>query len=60
MFSTVDKDYMGLPHPFTALCVGATMCGKTQYLARLIEHRDSVIVPNVERLSIHIKNTLIE
>ena len=50
MFSSVDKDFMSYRHPFTCIVVGASMCGKTEYLAKLIEHRDVAITPTVQRV----------
>lgn len=50
MFQFVDEKYSKFRHPFTALCVGATMTGKTTYLAKLIEHKDDMISPNVSRV----------
>ena len=50
MFQSVDDTYLKFRHPFTALCVGATMCGKTQYLSKLIAHRETAIVPPVKRV----------
>ena len=50
MEKNVDVQFVKFRHPFTALCVGPTMCGKTHYLAQLIKHRDAVITPNVQRV----------
>ena len=46
----VDGKYVAFRHPFTCLCAGPTMCGKTHYLANLIKHRNQVIQPNVQRV----------
>ena len=50
MFQTVNESYVKFRHPFTALCVGATMSGKTQYIAKLIAHKNEMIIPSVERV----------
>lgn len=49
-FQCVDTKYALFRHPFTCLCVGPTMAGKTQYIANLIKYKDSVIIPNVHRV----------
>jgi hypothetical protein len=46
----VDQKYIGFRHPFTCICVGPTCSGKTQYIAKLIRHKDAVITPNVTRV----------
>lgn len=46
----VDAKYVVFRHPFTCLCIGPTMAGKTRYIANIIQHKDSVIVPNVKRV----------
>ena len=46
----VDQKYIGFRHPFTCICVGPTCSGKTQYIAKLIQHKDAVITPNVTRV----------
>ena len=46
----VENKYMAFRHPFTALCVGSTCCGKTHYIAKLIKYKDKVIFPNVQRV----------
>ena len=46
----VDSNFAGFRHPFTCLCIGPTMAGKTQYLANLIKYKDQVIFPNVKRV----------
>ena len=50
MFQSVDNAYVKFRHPFTALCVGATMSGKTRYLAKLIAFKDDMIVPRIQRV----------
>ena len=47
---TVNIKYQAFRHPFTCMCVGPTMAGKTNYLLRLIQHKDSAIQPNVKRV----------
>ena len=47
---TFDNKFVVFRHPFTCLCIGPTMAGKTIYLAKLIKHRHSMIVPNVQRV----------
>ena len=47
---SVDAKYAVLRHPFTCLCVGPTMAGKTRYIANIIKHKDSVILPNIDRV----------
>ena len=49
MFPCIEEKYVYFSHPFTSLCVGPTMSGKT-YLAKLIKHRDEMIIPNVQRV----------
>lgn len=34
-----------LKHPFTMMVVGPTMCGKTEWVSKLIEHKASLIYP---------------
>ena len=46
----VEQHYVKFRHPFTCLCVGATMSGKTHFLAKLIQHKDDVISPTVQRV----------
>ena len=46
----VDSKYVVFRHPFTCLCIGPTMSGKTKYICDIIKHKDSVIVPNVKRV----------
>lgn len=46
----VEQHYASFRHPFTCLCVGATMSGKTHFLAKLIQYRDVVISPRVQRV----------
>lgn len=50
MFQTVDQTFLKFRHPFTAICVGATMSGKTHYLAKLIANKDEMICPPVQRV----------
>ena len=45
-----NKKYAVFRHPFTCLCIGPTMAGKTMYLAKLIKHRHTMIQPNVQRV----------
>lgn len=47
---SVDAQYAAFRHPFTCLCVGPTMAGKTRYILNLIKHRDLVIKPEVRRV----------
>ena len=47
---SVDYKYMIFRHPFTCLCVGPTCSGKTEYISKLIKHRNDVICPNVQRV----------
>ena len=46
----VDSKYVLFRHPFTCLCIGPTMAGKTRYIANVIKYKDDVIVPNVKRV----------
>ena len=39
-----------LKHPFTALVVGPTCCGKTQFVYKLIENVDRMIDPPSNRM----------
>ena len=50
MFESVLSDYGKFRHPFTALCVGATMSGKTHFIIKLLANRDEMIVPKVQRV----------
>ena len=50
MFQSIDEKYLKFRHPFTMLCVGSTMTGKTTYLTKLIQQRHDMIKPNVERV----------
>lgn len=47
---TVHSDFEKFRHPFTAICVGASFCGKTHYIAKLIEYKDVMITPKIERV----------
>ena len=49
-FQRVDSAYVKFRHPFTALCVGATMCGKTHFISKLITNKDNLITPKVQRV----------
>ena len=46
----VDYKYTVFRHPFTCLCIGPTMAGKTSYIANIIKYRHQVIQPNVQRV----------
>lgn len=46
----IEPKYVTFRHPFTCLIVGPTMCGKTNYLMNLIQHRHCAIQPNVQRV----------
>jgi hypothetical protein len=48
--TTIDSDYEKFRHPFTAICAGASMTGKTHFVAKLIHHRDIMITPKIERV----------
>lgn len=51
MFSeSVDPKYAKFRHPFSCLVVGPSMCGKTNLIAKLIEHKDDLITPRVCRV----------
>ena len=50
MFRTVDESYVKFRQTFTALCVWALIYGKTQYIAKLIAHKNEMIIPSVERV----------
>lgn len=51
MFSqAVDSHYAKFRHPFSCLMAGASMCGKTELIAKLIRHKDELICPNVQRV----------
>ena len=49
-FPCVDSQYTMFRHPFTALTVGATMCGKSYFLIQLIKAKDQMIYPPVDRI----------
>ena len=46
----IEGHFIKFRHPFTAIVAGATMTGKTEYVAKLIKYRDELIVPNVQRV----------
>jgi hypothetical protein len=46
----VEGDLLKFRHPFTAIVAGATMTGKTEYVARIIKNREDMIVPPVQRV----------
>lgn len=50
MYGDVHINHVKFRHPFTAFCVGPTMSGKTYFLMKLIQHRDLVITPKIERI----------
>src|SRR5437763_1332664 len=37
-------------HPFTAIITGATKSGKTEWLTKLIRHREQMVDPRVSRV----------
>ena len=39
-----------LRHPFTCIISGASMCGKTVFILKLINERDIIITPRVQRV----------
>lgn len=47
---SVDAKYVAFRHPFTCICVGPTMAGKTRYILNLVKHKDCAIQPNVRRV----------
>lgn len=47
---SVDNKYVVFRHPFTCLCIGPTMAGKTSYILNLIKHKDLVITPKIDRV----------
>lgn len=47
---SVEAKYTIFRHPFTCVCVGPTMAGKTRYILNLIKHKDCVIEPKVKRV----------
>ena len=49
-FRCLDAIKVKLQHPFTCLCVGSTFSGKTTFLSRLLQYRDCMIEPPVERV----------
>ena len=46
----IDQKFAVFRHPFTCLCIGPTMAGKTRYIANIIKHKDDVIQPHVQRV----------
>jgi len=46
----VDSKFEKFRHPFTAICVGSTMTGKTNFICKLIQHKDTMITPKIERI----------
>lgn len=46
----VESKHVVFRHPFTCICVGPTMSGKTSYITNLIKNKNKVIKPNVKRV----------
>jgi hypothetical protein len=46
----VEAHYANFRHPFSCIIVGASMCGKTELIAKLIKHKDELICPSVRRI----------
>ena len=46
----VQASYLTFKHPFTCLIAGPTSSGKTYFTERLLEHRDQMIEPNIDRV----------
>ena len=46
----VDQTYVTLKHPCTGLITGSSGTGKTSIVQRLIEHRDKMILPNIQHI----------
>lgn len=49
-FKCVDADRLKLRLPYTAVISGSTCCGKTTFLAKLLEYRNQMFHPAVERV----------
>lgn len=41
----IPLDNVQLKHPFSMMVIGPSMCGKTEWVSKLIEHRNSIINP---------------
>ena len=50
MLDTVDEQCLKLQHPFCMLVSGPTMCGKTQWISRLIRYKEHMIEPPPEKV----------
>lgn len=46
----ISFDNIQLKHPFTMMVVGPTMCGKTEWVSKLITHRNRMIYPSPEKV----------
>jgi hypothetical protein len=46
----IQGNFLKFRHPFTAIVAGATMTGKTEYVAKIIKYKDDMIVPPVQRV----------